>query len=321
MEKDKHFLISIVVPIYNVEKYLERCVNSILLQSYKYIEVILVNDGSTDRSPVICNEFANKDDRVKVIHKVNGGLSDARNFGIKQARGEYILFIDSDDYIELDTCREFIKALNNKEVDIIVGNAKKIEGSKITYFTHTNLIERKEYNSKEFISKSIKAGEWYAPVWLNMYRREFILKNSLYFKKGILHEDIDILPRLFLTAKNIVYIDYCFYNYDIRIGSITQMKSKKKNIESVKFIYTEWKAIFDRVENLELRKLLYGALVKQYLFASREFNILEKNYLNGINSKFLFKYALNIRERIKVIFYCISPWLYNNYKKSKGICW
>ena len=95
-------LISIVLPIYNVEKYIEKCMDSVLNQTYKNIEVILVDDGSPDRCPKICEEYAKKDNRIKVVHKENGGLSDARNAGIKVANGEYITFIDSDDYIDQD---------------------------------------------------------------------------------------------------------------------------------------------------------------------------------------------------------------------------
>ena len=102
--------ISIIVPVYKVEEELERCVQSLVNQTYKNIEIILVDDGSPDRCPLLCDEYAQKDSRVRVIHKKNGGLSDARNVGLQATTGEYVLYIDSDDYIDLDSCERFLKA-------------------------------------------------------------------------------------------------------------------------------------------------------------------------------------------------------------------
>lgn len=108
METYKNDLISIVVPIYNVQDYLERCIESIILQTYKNIEIILVDDGATDNSGKICDEYLKKDERIKVVHKENGGLSDARNVGKENANGKYIAFIDSDDYVRTKLCRSSI---------------------------------------------------------------------------------------------------------------------------------------------------------------------------------------------------------------------
>ena len=274
MTKENNILISIVVPIYNVENELPRCIESLINQTYNNIEIILVNDGSTDGSKSICNLYKQRDSRIKVINKDNGGLSDARNSGIHIARGDYILFIDSDDYIEINSCEKFINVLNGRNVDIVVGEAKKIHGDNISYLNHSNLINGREYLSKEYIKLSIESLEWYAPSWLNMYNREFIIRNSLFFKKGILHEDMQILPKYFLSANSIIYMNYCFYNYEIRENSITQMNNKTKSIESMITIFNEWKITFDEVYDIKLKKLLYGILIKQYLYAVREFNML-----------------------------------------------
>jgi len=316
MKKEDTILISIVVPVYNVEDELPRCIESLINQTYKNIEIILVNDGSIDGSPSICNSYKEKDTRIRVIHKQNGGLSDARNSGLKISKGEYILFVDSDDYIEIDSCRKFINNLSNRNVDIIVGEAKKINNNEVSYFRHTNLVDGKEYSAEEYIKKAIVASEWYAPVWLNMYRREFLFDNSLYFKKGILHEDMQILPHTFLNAENIIYMKYIFYNYDIREGSITQCKNKQKNIESLTHIYEEWKILFDNVEKKELKELLYGILAKQYLYMCREFKITYRCFPNGIDRKFLIKYSLNNKEKLKALLYNLSPKLYGSLKNS-----
>lgn len=310
MDENSNILISIIVPVYNVQKEIDKCVESLINQSYKNIEIILVNDGSTDKSGLICNKYSKLDSRINVIHKENGGLSDARNVGIKAATGEYLLFVDSDDNIELDSCEVFIKSLNKRKVDIVVGEARRIEGDNISYLKHSNLTNGKEYSSREYIKLAIEALEWYAPSWLNLYKREFILKKSIFFKKGILHEDMQILPKLFLEADTIIYMQYCFYNYQIREGSITQSNNKTKNIESMKNILNEWKLTFDKVHDIELRKLLYGILIKQYLYTIREFNISNAQYFEILNKKFLFKYSLNNRERLKTLIYILSPRVY-----------
>lgn len=317
MNEISNILISIIVPIYNVEKELSRCVDSILKQTYKNIQIILVNDGSKDNSPKICEEYKKKDLRVNVIHKNNGGLSDARNCGIDLAIGQYILFVDSDDYLELDSCERFINSLGKKRVDIVIGEAKKINGKNISFLKHTNLIEGRVYSSEEYIEQAIRNFEWYAPVWLNMYRREFLLENSLYFKKGILHEDMQILPKLFLKAKDVLYMNYCFYNYDIREGSITQSRIKSKNIDDLMNIYEEWKSTFNKIDNIKLKRLLYGILVKQYLFTCRKLNVIHIGLAKGINRRFLISYALNSRERLKAIIYSFSPKLYSNLNKNR----
>lgn len=310
MDENSNILISIIVPVYNVQKEIDKCVESLINQSYKNIEIILVNDGSTDKSGLICNKYSKLDSRINVIHKENGGLSDARNVGIKAATGEYLLFVDSDDNIELDSCEVFIKSLNKRKVDIVVGEARRIEGDNISYLKHSNLTNGKEYSSREYIKLAIEALEWYAPSWLNLYKREFILKKAIFFKKGILHEDMQILPKLFLEADTIIYMQYCFYNYQIREGSITQSNNKTKNIESMKNILNEWKLTFDKVHDIELRKLLYGILIKQYLYTIREFNISNAQYFEILNKKFLFKYSLNNRERLKTLIYILSPRVY-----------
>lgn len=315
MNENSNILISIIVPVYNVEKEIDKCIESLINQSYKNIEIILVNDGSTDESGLICNKYSKIDSRINVIHKENGGLSDARNVGIKAATGEYLLFVDSDDNIELDSCEVFIKSLNKRNVDIVVGEARRIEGDNISYLKHSNLTNGKEYSSREYIKLAIEALEWYAPVWVNMYKREFIIKNSLFFKKGILHEDMQILPEMFLKAESIIYMQYCFYNYQIREGSITQSKDKTRNIESMIIIFNEWKTTFDKVCDIELRKLLYGILIKQYLYAIREFNINNEQYFKILNNKFLFKYALSKRERLKTVLYIVSPKAYKKIMK------
>lgn len=307
--------ISIIVPVYNVQKELNRCVKSLINQSYRNIEIILVDDGSTDESSKICDDWVKQDDRIAVIHKQNGGLSDARNVGLKKAMGDYVLYIDSDDYIELDACENFIKAALEEEVDIIVGNAIIEKPNESTILGHYATPCGTIYDPSTFIKKAIKAGEWYAPAWLNMYRREYLLVNNLFFKQNRYFEDTQILPKVFLSAKKITCIDKVFYHYVIRENSImTSSRNEKKVYDAIQNL-REWKCYFDDVQDKELQKYLYGMLTKMYLYECRQSNIT-KWEIEGIDFGFAFKYALNLKEKLKTIFFELFPRKYVEVRKK-----
>lgn len=298
--------VSIIVPVYKVERELDRCVQSLFKQTYNNLEIILVDDGSPDKCPELCENYAEMDKRVKVIHKENGGLSDARNAGLKQATGEYILYVDSDDYIDLDTCERFIKAAGNQKIDIIVGNAimEKPDGKEM--MIHSATPSGITYTAKQFIMSAVKAYQWYAPAWLNMYRRDFLLDNQLYFKKGIYFEDVQMLPRVFLRAKKITCIDGTFYHYIIRENSImTSQKDEKKKNDSIQNL-KEWKEQFDLVDDVNLKECLYGMLVKMYIHECRQYGITTKE-IEGMDARFILRNSLNYRERLKATMWLCFP--------------
>ena len=297
--------ISIIVPVYKVEQYLERCVNSLINQTYKNIEIILVDDGSPDQCPQMCDDYASEDSRIKVIHKKNGGLSDARNAGLRIATGEYVMYVDSDDYIELDSCEKLIKnAVDN--VDVVVGAYKEIRPTGVSFQQHTNLNENKIYTAKEYVVHSIEKNEWYAPAWLNLYRRAFLIDNDLYYKVGYYFEDIEMLPRLFLANPNVRYIDYPFYNYVIREDSIMTSSVTEEKINMTIDIYSEWMECFSTVNDKELQTYLRGILVKYYMTTVRKMHIMGWK-INELDFKFAWKYALNGREKIKILLFEFFP--------------
>lgn len=301
-------LISIIVPVYKVEKELERCVKSLVHQTYEKIEIILVDDGSPDSCPMLCDEYAKQDTRIKVIHKKNGGLSDARNAGLDIAVGKYVLYVDSDDYIELDACERLLNGAVD-DVDFVVGACKEICGKNVSYQKHTNIKPETVYNSKDFVIASIKNFEWYAPAWLNLYKREFLLKNSLYYKVGYLFEDIEMLPRLFLAASKVSYVDYPFYNYIIRENSIMTSSNTAEKVEMSLDIYANWMKLIQRLSDSEYKRWLYGILIKLYLRNARVRKI--KGWkIEGMGFNFALKNALNIKEKIKVLYFSIAPGLY-----------
>ncbi len=212
--------VSIIVPVYNVASYLSKCVDSILSQSLQEIEVILVDDGSTDACGWICDQYAIQDDRVKVIHKANGGLSDARNAGIAQAAGEYIGFVDSDDYIE----RGMFEALYNaclEENTKMAACDYAYEGGNTGQRISWSTGESARLSAEDFFRKVLQSPSATGMgVWDKLYQRD--LFQHAMFRKGILHEDTDILYRLVFQTDFIAYISQPYYLHCERKGSITK---------------------------------------------------------------------------------------------------
>ena len=302
--------ISVIVPVYKVEKYLPQCIDSILAQTFTDFELLLVDDGSPDRCGEICEEYAGKDTRIRVFHQANAGLSCARNTGLMNACGRYVTFIDSDDYIDLDSCERLLKATEQQKVDIVVGSAimEKSDGS-CEEMLHTATPSGIIYNASEFIEKSIRAYQWYAPACFNMYRRDFLLQNELFFKVGIYFEDMQMLPRVFLAAQKIACMDGVFYHYVVRENSImTSQKDTKKKNNSIQNL-REWKEQFDHVQDAELRKILYGMLVKCYLHECRVYGIT-KWEIDGVDFKFVVNNSLNFKEKIKGLLFALLPKCY-----------
>ena len=227
-------LVSIIVPVYKVEQYLKRCMDSILNQTYKNIEVILVNDGSPDNCPVLCDEYAKIDSRVRVIHKENGGLSSARNVALDSVKGDYIFFVDSDDWLALDTL-EVLNEYLEKDYDMI--------SFQRTYLTEEKVVEKGEKNPKDMdVSQYIDAsflGRYDFFVTTKIFKAEVF--NNVRFLEGRNYEDLEIMHRLFLNMKKVVGLDYFLYYYwKGNEGAITNtitMKNIKDHYLSANEIY------------------------------------------------------------------------------------
>lgn len=300
--------ISIIVPVYNVEHELSRCVDSILNQSYTNIEVILVDDGSTDRCPSICDAFVMKDRRVRVIHKPNGGLSSARNAGLREASGEWILYVDSDDYILNDSCERLIAVGAKYDCDIVSADAIREFNGGREYMVHGSLADGKCYPSRDFIIKTVKPCEWYAPACFNLYKRSFLIENNLFFVEGLLHEDMEMQPRVFLAAKTVAYCAYPFYRYVDRASSIMNASKVDERVTAMEWIYSNWKSKFEAIEDGELARALNGHLAKCYLHSCCEFGHVLT--VAGITNFYLLNSSLNAKEFIKAIFFAIVPSIY-----------
>lgn len=303
-------MFSIIVPIYEVEQYLEKCIYQLINQTYRNIEIILVNDGSTDNSPSICDKYAAMDERIKVIHKKNGGLSDARNKGLEMATKEYILFIDSDDYIELNSCEKFIP-FAEKGYDVLIGDAI-VEGG-ICGLYHIGSIGT-IFSGQEYLEQALTQNKAPMAVCLNAYKREFLVNNKLEFKFGILHEDEQFTPRVFLQAKTIIYTGVVFYHYIIREGSIMTQKDKRRNAIDLFSTCCELETLYGAVSNNNLCRLLKNSLVVKYLdmFQNGKLYQYGKSY---IHKSFCRRNAFNMRTRLKVDLFCLSPKLYWHINK------
>ena len=222
-------LISVIVPVYRVEKYLERCVKSILSQTYKNLEVILVDDGSPDQCPAICDACAEKDVRVKVIHQENKGLSGARNAGIDAASGEYLAFVDSDDYVNPHFIEELYQLL--QDTGCAIGQCR------FSYVKGDGLVEegdsafciyRGESLMEQLYGPEEKATCFVVP-WNKLYRAELFKETGIRYPEGRIHEDEATTYRLFHEAKKLAFLDRALYGYYTENGgSITSVFSAKR---------------------------------------------------------------------------------------------
>ena len=299
-------LFSIIVPVYRVEDCLDRCVRSLTGQTYREIEIILVDDGSPDRCPALCDEYAKQDVRIRVIHKENGGLSDARNTGLKEARGEYVLFVDADDYIDPDACHR-LHPYTKFGCDIIVGDGAAEGGVK--RLTHGNVPSGQLISGKDYLKIACRRGAMPMAAWLYGYRRTFLEENGLYFKKSILHEDEQFTPRAFLAACRVVESGVSFYHYVIRAGSITTGRDLRRNAVDLYAICLELREIYRTLEDKELKELLTDSLAVKYLSLFQQGKLYQygKDYLH---KDFVWGSARRFKTRCKALLYCVSPRLY-----------
>lgn len=223
-------LISVIVPVYNVEKYLPRCVDSIWGQTYTNLEIILVDDGSPDSCGRICDEYAAKDNRIKVIHKKNGGLSDARNAGIDIAQGEYITFVDSDDWIITNYIETLYKLVEKYQCKIGIGCYRAFHEEENFLPIQHGIIE-KLFNCIEGIEKMFYQEMYDVAAWGKIYHHS-LFATGIRYPFGLLFEDIPTTYRLFLKADNVAFTNHIIYNYLLRGNSIEGQPFNVKKLDS-----------------------------------------------------------------------------------------
>ena len=248
-------LVSVIVPVYKVEKYLNRCVESIVSQKYSNLEIILVDDGSPDGCPRMCDEWAKKDGRIIVIHKENGGLSDARNAGIKKAKGEYLCFVDSDDYIMPTMISDLLIAVKENGVKLAIANFSCInEDGKRRFEKNQSPIIDGVYEAKELLPLFYQGLGWfYIVAWNKLYHRS--LFENLLFPVGKIHEDEYVAAQIIWNAGTIACIkneEYC-YIYQ-RSGSITSEKQGIKFENWLEALYLRFEFYKEKQEEELMRE-------------------------------------------------------------------
>lgn len=310
MKKD---LISIIIPIYNVEKYLNKCIDSVINQTYKNLEIILVNDGSTDNCGNICDQYKKIDKRIKVIHKKNGGVSSARNVALSNIKGEYIYFIDSDDYIEKDTiellfnniiefdsdiaCCNYYKEYDNEKKDIIISNLKQI------------------MNREEFLNSILNDNSISGYLWNKLYKRELFDKNIRFDESIKIMEDLIVNLNITKNISKISYVDKPLYHYVQRSNSALNSKDILKMKGSLNS-YVQIIELLGHFEHILINKYKLNFIIEYLIikiyskeFDDRNFNIIINDYIKlGI-----LKTKGNLKLKIKafVLLYC--PFIYKTF--------
>lgn len=286
--------ISVIIPVYNTEKYVKRCLESVKNQIFKDIEIIVVNDGSIDSSKSVIQEFIDDNKQLNIIYidKKNGGLSDARNFGIKYATGEYLCFIDSDDYIDINLFSNLEKYIN-KKVELIKYKFIRID-------ENNNEIERSlgpEFDIEDgytAFNKLYTNDNYLEVAWLYMYNKEFWEKNNFQYPKGRNHEDFALTPLIIIQAKSVVSTNEYGYYYTERKNSITTSNDYAKSLQRIDDLIFHYdnmlKQLKDKNIDGNIKKLVYEYYTNTILYRLKDIRKDDrKKYIEIINERRMLK--------------------------------
>lgn len=288
-------LVTIVVPVYKVEKYLDKCVESVLAQTYKNIEILLIDDGSPDKCPEMCDSWEEKDKRIRVIHKINNGISAARNTGIKNANGEFICFVDSDDFVEPNYIKSMLEIQNEKNSDVVFCKIKKVtENGEIceTYQNENMDCFSKDPTIQSFFKFNITMSAARLLIKTNLAKKVLFDEQ---LKSG---EDLNFLLRVLLCNPKCDYVDEFLYNYLKNSNSLTQTK----NPETVKLQYIGVKKNADllRSNGLIDIALCYEFEVYIHLIVCSLFINEMQDYIDNLKSKEHYKKYLSLTKPLSL---------------------
>lgn len=308
-------LVSVVIPVYNVERYLEECLNSVLRQTYQPIEIIAINDGSTDRSPDILHQYEQKYRNLKVLHQENQGNSVARNRGIEEATGKYIYFLDSDDYILPETIENLVGAMEEHDLDLVRFAAEPFldrvdyKDFNINLYDYSKFFEEgKVYNKEEFLRANIRG---FSPSpCLYLLKRDLLIRNEIRFQSGIMHEDELFSLLVYLNTNRAMYDANFYYKRRYRSGSLMTSQREKilKSFDSycklVEHIYQLRKTYNRQAESKLIKSRLKSIYISLY-YKQVDINYKRKRLaeLPGINSfeKRYYVATYRLKEAIKSI--------------------
>jgi glycosyltransferase involved in cell wall biosynthesis len=276
--------LSIIVPAYNVEDYIGDCLESFIPLKDHLIEVIVVNDGSTDGTVEIVKTFADKFSNFKLLEQPNQGASAARNLGLSEAKGKYVFFCDSDDYVDANELIVFLNKTLEKELDISIANGKNLVGEEIkSVLKKSNkIINTGVLSGPEFYLLANKHQEFFISICTRLYRTEFLKKNDLNFLTGFMHEDEEFAPRVFALAQKVEYFDLYFYIRRYRLGSVTKNHVHKyhnpKTAPSLIAVLKSLASIPKKILSQNARKVYEHAMMKTYIeILRRELYFVKSN--------------------------------------------
>lgn len=239
---------SFIVPVYNTSKYLDKCLKSLVNQTFNDFEIIIVNDGSTDNSKSIISNYQKKYNNIKLINQKNQGLSSARNNGVKEASGKYLLFIDSDDYVECNLLKEIDKEINEVEVLRYQVMIEDEDGNNVKTFNEKNFDVINGFDAFKMLSNY----HFVEPACLYVFKKDYYLDNNFKFETGVYHEDYGLIPYVIYKARKVKSISYIGYHYVQRSGSIMNNSDYKKTVKKAFDMLKQYKTL--RLFSKNIRK-------------------------------------------------------------------
>lgn len=309
--------LSVIIPVYNTEKYIEKCLNSIANQTMKDLEIIIINDGSTDNSESVIKQWIenNKNIDAKYFKKENGGLSDARNFGVKKANGKYISFVDSDDYLEKDLYNNLEKYMD-QEIDLI-------KFKMATYKPTGEMIEKmngpvfEKATGEEAFEKLCTQDKFLEVACIYLYRKEFFKKGKFEYEAGTYHEDFGLTPWIMINAKSVVSTDEYGYCYLQRENSITTNQNIEKEKQKSYDVLSHYDNAIKNIKNAEIStktKMLWKRYYTNSLIlkAGTLEGQVQNEFIKEIKQRKVYKNieAENLRQLVKKVIVAISIKLY-----------
>lgn len=306
---------SIIVPVYNVQDYLPICLNSLIIQNYNDYEIILVDDGSTDQSGRICDDYANRHQTIRCFHKKNGGLSDARNYGMSESKGDFLIFVDGDDYVADDFLRVFDSVLLSKTEVLITRLVEEFSNEKISRDLNMSDILISQPSKKKAVDWIMNKSFNTWPAQKYVVSRSFVKENNLFFKRGFLHEDIDWTSKVCLLAKQFAVCDMEWYYHRVeRAGSIMNSINPRRITDVIKIAYDLNSFIAtNQSSDMDIKRMVKERVLRSVYPALNLCKKIEKRDLD---------YVISVAEECRSVFFeapCFKYKLFDYIIKLLGI--
>ncbi len=278
--------ISIIIPVYKVEQYLDECLQSVFSQTYKDLEIILIDDGSPDNCPQLCDKYARQDSRVQVIHKINEGAAEARNEGLRVATGEFIMFLDADDFwMDKDGLKKLVQVFQkDSNLDIVLYNVQHFNENTQSFSTSVKQYDltKTTGHKNTVLSYLIKNNLFTSSAWIQMIKRDIIVNNAIFFEKGLFCEDLDWILSLWQWVNKVSALNLNMYCYRHRLNSTSNQYLIKQSYDYI-YILKKWMNLSNEDEQFKSIVMLY--LSDLYASFFRHFYMIKNQYRTEISVK------------------------------------